>query len=140
MGWTLRKWYLDWTIFFEGSVNGQNYLAMLNEQVFPELVRKFGDQFDDDHFARLWWAQDGAPAHNALVIRDWLEEFFPNHVVALNHSVEWPPRSPDLTLCDFFLWGYVKSKVYVTPPTSIDDLKQKVTHEIRSVKRDPLLI
>ncbi|GBN05744.1 hypothetical protein AVEN_46340-1 [Araneus ventricosus] len=25
----------------------------------------------------------------------------------------WPPRSPDLTLCDFFLWGYVKDKVYV---------------------------
>jgi hypothetical protein len=20
----------------------------------------------------------------------------------------WPPRSPDLTPCDFFLWGYVK--------------------------------
>ena len=53
---------------------------------------------------------------------------------------KWPPRSPDMTLGNFFLWGYVKSKVYVTPPTSIDDLKQKVTHEIRSVKRDLLLI
>jgi hypothetical protein len=24
-----------------------------------------------------------------------------------------PPRSPDLTVCDFFLWGYVKDRVYV---------------------------
>ncbi|PNF41627.1 hypothetical protein B7P43_G07619, partial [Cryptotermes secundus] len=25
----------------------------------------------------------------------------------------WPPRSPDLTPCDFFLWGYIKDRVYV---------------------------
>ena len=24
----------------------------------------------------------------------------------------WPPRSPDLTPCDFFLWGYVKDNAY----------------------------
>jgi hypothetical protein len=32
----------------------------------------------------------------------------------------WPPRSPDLTPCDFYLWGFVKDSVYVPPlPTSI---------------------
>ena len=126
--------------FFEGSVNGLNYLTMLNEEVFPQLIRKFGNQFNNGPFARLWWAQDGAPAHNALQTREWLEEFFPNHIVALNHAVEWPPHSPDLSPCEFFLWGYVKSKVYVSPPTSIDDLKAKINREIRDVKRDPMLI
>jgi hypothetical protein len=24
----------------------------------------------------------------------------------------WPPRSPDITPLDFFLWGYVKSNVF----------------------------
>ena len=34
------------------------------------------------------------------------------------------PHSPDATLCDFFLWGYVKDQVYVPPlPTSIPELK-----------------
>ena len=28
------------------------------------------------------------------------------------HLVLWPPRSPDLTPCDFFLWGYVKDNAY----------------------------
>ena len=32
-----------------------------------------------------------------------------NHVVGLGHDVEWPPRSPDLTPCDFFLWGYLRN-------------------------------
>ena len=36
----------------------------------------------------------------------------------------WPPRSPDATPCDFFLWGYVKDQVYVPHlPTSIPELK-----------------
>ena len=27
----------------------------------------------------------------------------------------WPPTSPDLTPCDFFLWGFVKDTVFVPP-------------------------
>ena len=29
-------------------------------------------------------------------------------------SHEWPARSPDLTPCDFFLWGWLKEQVYST--------------------------
>jgi hypothetical protein len=28
------------------------------------------------------------------------------------HLLVWLPSSPDLTLCDFFLWGYVKDNAY----------------------------
>ncbi len=28
-----------------------------------------------------------------------------------------------LSACDFFLWGYLKSKVYVRKPRTVDDLK-----------------
>jgi len=29
---------------------------------------------------------------------------------------DWPSQSPDLTLLDYYLWGYLKSKVYRTNP------------------------
>ena len=30
---------------------------------------------------------------------------------------EWPPKSPDLTSCDFFMGGgYLRNKVFATPP------------------------
>jgi hypothetical protein len=29
-----------------------------------------------------------------------------------------------------FLWEYFKSKVYVTKPNNIEDLKQRISHEI----------
>ena len=38
------------------------------------------------------------------------------HVVSQNGNVQRPARSPDLTACDYFLWGFLKSKVYVTMP------------------------
>ena len=126
--------------FFNGSVNGESYLEMLNEKVLPQLLGAFNNLFNTDHFNQLWWAQDGAPAHNLLAVRQWLEEFFRNRIIALHHDIEWPPRSPDLTPCDYFLWGYVKSKLFVAPPESVDDLKRKINDELEAVKRNPELI
>ncbi|GBN15366.1 hypothetical protein AVEN_244276-1 [Araneus ventricosus] len=40
---------------------------------------------------------------------------------------EWPPRSPDLTPMDFFLWRYVKQHVYATPPPTLQDLQRRIT-------------
>ena len=42
-------------------------------------------------------------------------------------------------MCDFFLWGYVKDKVYVPPlPANIDDRKDRITATINTVDRDIL--
>ncbi len=41
-------------------------------------------------------------------------------------NLPWPPQSPDLTLCDFFSWGFLKSKVYATQPVDIPDLKKRI--------------
>ena len=77
--------------FFDGYVNSANYLRMLNEELFPQLTDKFGNQFNNGHFSRLWWTQDGAPPHRSNEVREWLMEFFHHHVIALSHDIEWPP-------------------------------------------------
>jgi hypothetical protein len=43
-------------------------------------------------------------------------------------QIKWPPRSPDLTPCKFFLWGYVKDGVFV-PPLLLDiyEFKLRIT-------------
>ena len=50
----------------------------------------------------------------------------------------WPPRSPDLTPPDYFLWGYLKGTVYQNKPRTIDALKPNITEEIQAVKADVL--
>jgi hypothetical protein len=48
-------------------------------------------------------------------------------------------RSPDLTPCDFFLWGFVKDSVYVPPlPTSIHELRDRITHALQAITADML--
>jgi len=55
----------------------------------------------------------------------------------LAHS--WPPRSPDMTPCDFFLWGYVKECAYVPPlPADLDDFTNKITAAVKFVTEDTL--
>ena len=92
--------------FFYRNVTGLAYLRMLNEFAFPQLAIHFNNQFWEGLFRGLWWAQDGAPAHRLIEVRDRLNEVFgENRVIALQHNVEWPPRSLDLTPCDFFSVG-----------------------------------
>ena len=48
-----------------------------------------------------------------------------------------PPRSPDITPCDFFLWGYVKDQVYVPPlPASIPELNVRIRTAIETITTD----
>ncbi|GFT30093.1 uncharacterized protein TNCV_715511 [Trichonephila clavipes] len=48
------------------------------------------------------------------------------------------PRSPDLTPADFWLWGYLKSRVYLTGPSSLSELKDAIHREISSIHPDML--
>jgi len=50
-----------------------------------------------------------------------------------------PPRSPDATPCDFFLWGYIKDHVYVPPfPASIPELKVRIRTVTETITADML--
>ena len=54
--------------------------------------------------------------------------------------LHWPSRFPDLTPCDFFLWGCVKSLVYVPPLlTSVDNLKTRITEVLITINPDMLV-
>ena len=42
-----------------------------------------------------------------------------------------------LTPCDFFLWGYIKDRVFVPPlRVSLNELKQRITTAVASVDED----
>jgi hypothetical protein len=51
----------------------------------------------------------------------------------------WPPRSPDATPCDFFVWSYVKDQLYVPPlPASIPELKVRIRTATETITADLL--
>ncbi|GBO30878.1 hypothetical protein AVEN_163431-1 [Araneus ventricosus] len=49
------------------------------------------------------------------------------------------PFSPDLTSCDFFLWGCLKSKVYLGGVPTLTTLKDNILRTVLSIPSDTLL-
>lgn len=114
--------------FFTTTVTGESYLQMLDTYAFPrinELVTGAGDQ-------RFWWQQDGAPPHYARIARARLDTEFPGRWIGRRGTVEWPPRSPDLSPMDYAVWGIIKEKVYKQDIQNVEHLKRLITEAFQS--------
>ncbi|GBN98961.1 hypothetical protein AVEN_89437-1 [Araneus ventricosus] len=74
--------------------------------------------------------QDGAPPHYGNI--EFLDTTFPQRWIVRGAVMAWPPRSPDITPLDFYLWGYVQLHVYSERINDINHLKQRITNVIQS--------
>lgn len=63
-----------------------------------------------------------------MVLGRWMGRGSPN--------LPWPPYSPDLTPCDFFLWGWIKERVYRTQPENLDDLQARIQQAFLDLPQD----
>lgn len=119
-------------VFLDGNLTGETYLELLSEFVYPQLVDiiENDDRYLEDH---LIFQQDGAPPHYAQPVRAFLDRMFPGSWIGRRGPIEWPARSPDLTPLDFFLWGHLKNKIYVTEPESLEDLRHRIIEECRRI-------
>ena len=68
----------------------------------------------------------------------FLDATFPYWWIRRDGPTLWPPRSPDITPLDFFLWRYVKDKVYSTPVPDITNLKASITDAFATITEDML--
>jgi hypothetical protein len=76
--------------------------------------------------------QAGATSHTARDFMAVVRNLFPIHVISRYGDITWPARSPDLSACDFFLWGYLKSQVFKAPaPHTVQELKHRIQQEVK---------
>ncbi|CAF5022496.1 unnamed protein product [Rotaria sp. Silwood1] len=80
----------------------------------------------------LFLKQDGAPPHYGQIVRDYLDDILVDWI-GRRVTVEGPPRSPDLTPCDFSLWGIMKDRVYAQSPRDVNHLKSLIKQEFTSL-------
>ena len=112
--------------FVEKSITAQIYLDVLTEYVSPQL---------EQYQPQVIFQQDGAPSHEVC---QFLNETFPDRWIGCDGPIPWPPRSRDITLLDFLLWGYVKDIVYRTKIREINDLQHRIIEAIDTVTVDML--
>ena len=80
-----------------------------------------------------------ASAHYALTARLKLNQIFDVNWIGQGGTQSWRLRSPNLMPLDFFVWEYVMQNIFQTQPTSIDDLRQRITHVIQNIPPATLL-
>ncbi|KAJ8933896.1 hypothetical protein NQ318_001689 [Aromia moschata] len=118
----LQGMYLENPDFLQNILYTDEATFTTNGIVSSQNIRmwRFTDALGElplDYRYNLHLQLDGAPIHNAVIVRNWLNENFPNYWIGRSSPlIRWPPRSPDITPLDFFLWGRIKNKVYATRP------------------------
>ena len=93
------------------------------------------NQLDDEELSIGYFQQDGATSHTSHASMAEIQSFFGNRVISKGL---WPPRSPDLTPPHYFLWGYLKGRVYQNKPRITDASKTNITEAIQAVTADVL--
>lgn len=112
---------------FATTVTSDRYVAMLQTFVVQQLQR-FPQIIDT-----AWFQQDGSTSHTARISMAAVHQLFGERVISRNGNIPWPPRSPDLTACDFFLWGHLKSKVFLSRPATTEELKARIREAISEI-------
>lgn len=110
------------------TMNGERYCGVLREKVLPYFRKRQN--------RNRKYQQDGAPPHFSCNARAILDEHLPNRWIGRRGSTEWPPRSPDLSICDFFVWGALREKVYKNTPRNIVELARLIENQITNFPRN----
>ena len=109
-------------IFFNETVNTNVHL-----QVYSD----FSAQLTPKEKRYAYFQQDGNTCHTSDLSLTTIHTVFTAERT-IGKGL-WPPRSPDLSPCDYFLWGFLKSRVYHNNPRTIDTLKNNIRQEISNI-------
>ncbi|GBL80159.1 hypothetical protein AVEN_29144-1 [Araneus ventricosus] len=82
--------------FTEKSITANVYLDLLRLFIAPQF---------DEFQPWTMFQHDGSRRHWGSLVRDFLDETFPDRWIGRDGPTPWPPRSPDITPLDFFLLG-----------------------------------
>jgi hypothetical protein len=118
--------------FFQGNINGERYRA--------EILTPFLNELHDDELIYGYFQQDGATAHTTGATINFLSNFYADRLISRNTLNNWPPRSCDLTPCDFFLWPFLKNSIYNTPINDLAELQNRIRMKIDQINEDPVVL
>jgi len=107
----------------------KNYLNFLQNELpkqleYVPLATRFA----------MYFQHDGAPSHYTRHVMQHLNDTFPNRWIGCGSTINWPPRSSELTPLDFCLWGLMKSEVYRKKVDTRDELLINIMDVIACIK------
>jgi len=160
-GWALNKVIIkqvasSWSLFTQHFISIWFIYTGFPRMNVPDIGRvflmlKYTDITQNAYFqswmvteimAREKWGLLAVP-HTALVqlthsAREGvLNECFPNGWLGRGGPVAWPPKSPNLTPLDYYLWGHMKTLVYETKVKSRAALHNRIFAVAEHIRNHP---
>ena len=86
----------------KSKVNAAYYTNFLEKKLIPACQELYPDN-------DFYFMQDGAPSHTSTMCQNLLNDVCYRRFINKN---QWPPRSPDLNVLDYYFWNAVKEEVY----------------------------
>ncbi|GFV82083.1 transposable element Tcb2 transposase [Trichonephila clavipes] len=133
--------FYSWPVFFKElgaggpvtcSVTGQRYASLLRNKIIPDLQAR-------QCLSRIIFMQDGAPPHITRCVTDVLKHHFTEEsVIHRQFHHLWPPLSPDLNPCDFWLCGHLKQLVSCDQPKTLPDLRDSISRHVLNISQNTL--
>ena len=120
--------------FFEhegtvATINSERYLTMMRDLMLPKLQQQ-------TRFRTFIFQQDDPPPHVSRDVKQFLTDSFGyQKIISRGFPKEWPAQSPDLSPLDFWLWSFLKEKVYPRGkrPNSKEDLMQRIRDAVHDL-------
>jgi hypothetical protein len=120
---------VDWSRYFRRSMTGKYYLEFLKNELPKQLEKiPMGTRI------AMYLQHDGAPPQYTRLVTQHLNDTFSDRWIGCGSTINWPPRSPDLTPLHFCLWGWMKSEVYRRKVDTWDELLDRITDAIARIK------
>ncbi|QQP55477.1 Transposable element tcb2 transposase [Caligus rogercresseyi] len=107
------------------NVNKEVYL-----DVMPTVVNPWMTQIATGR--PYLYQQDGAPARTSNLVQNWCLE----NLDMFWSKEFWPPTSPDLTPCDYYLWGVLERDTNKCADNTVDSLKAAIIQAVANLSRE----
>ena len=107
------------------KINTAEYLNILNDVWLPWIHRYYDA-------TKVMLVQDSVPAHGAKQVQTYLKENLPLFVP----KDIWPSISPDLNVCDYWLFSVIERKSNVNPHSNVKSLKASIRRAFQNLDAD----
>ena len=87
---------------------------------------------------QVYYQHDGTRPHFSQVVRQYVNQKFPNRWIGRGGTPNWPPRSPDLNPLDYHVWGSMKAMV-CAHKVNTRELFQRILSAARTIKKAAVL-
>ena len=119
--------------FEEDNGNAVN----VNSERYIEMITSFYLSYDETVFPSDVCGFNRMGRRPTQLEHQWtlFSPLFPGRLISRFGDIHWPPRSPDLSMCDYFLWGHLKAHVCEHKLRTLEELKEAIREKVAQIDR-----